>query len=104
MLFIDSSQKRLLYMANLKVMIISDTQSLAVQVPTLQTPEGGIWESNAIARYVARLADKGLFGATAYDAVSSHRLGDLPALCACVPEENYLGGLSLSCEKAQCRV
>ncbi|EIE21308.1 glutathione S-transferase [Coccomyxa subellipsoidea C-169] len=38
------------------------------KVPTLQTPEGGIWESNAIARYVARLADKGLFGATAYDA------------------------------------
>ncbi|KAK9908313.1 hypothetical protein WJX75_005835 [Coccomyxa subellipsoidea] len=38
------------------------------KVPVLQTPEGGIWESNAIARYVARLSDKGLFGATAYDA------------------------------------
>jgi hypothetical protein len=40
------------------------------QVPTLQTPEGGLWESNAIARYVARLADKGLFGSTLFDTVS----------------------------------
>lgn len=43
--------------------------SAPLQVPTLQTPEGGVWESNAIARYVARLADKGLFGATSFDAV-----------------------------------
>lgn len=48
--------------------------SLALQVPTLQTPEGAVWESNAIARYVARLADKGLFGITAFDAVSSNSL------------------------------
>lgn len=48
-----------------------------MQVPVLQTPEGGIWESNAIARYVARLSDKGLFGATAYDAVSAQ------SLCVC---------------------
>ena len=39
------------------------------QVPTLQTPQGGIWESNAIARYVARLADMGLFGCTLFEAV-----------------------------------
>lgn len=39
------------------------------QVPTLETPQGGVWESNAIARYVARLADKGLFGKTAIDMV-----------------------------------
>eukprot|EP00884_Botryococcus_braunii_P006615 jgi/Botrbrau1/15955/Bobra.0340s0003.1 len=37
------------------------------KVPTLRTPDGGVFESNAIARYVARLADKGLFGATAYE-------------------------------------
>ena len=35
----------------------------------LETPEGGIFESNAIARYVARLADKGLYGTTAIHAV-----------------------------------
>lgn len=40
------------------------------QVPTLQTPEGGVWESNAIARYVARLSDKGLFGSTVFETVS----------------------------------
>ena len=38
------------------------------KIPTLQTPEGGIWESNAIARYVARLADKGLYGKNAFEA------------------------------------
>jgi len=38
------------------------------KIPTLQTPEGGIWESNSIARYVARLADKGLFGRNAFEA------------------------------------
>ncbi|KAK9809891.1 hypothetical protein WJX72_001136 [[Myrmecia] bisecta] len=32
------------------------------KVPTLDTPNGSVWESNAIARYVARQADKGLFG------------------------------------------
>jgi elongation factor 1-gamma len=37
------------------------------KVPTLETPEGGVFESNAIARYVARLADKGLFGTTLLD-------------------------------------
>ena len=42
-----------------------------VQVPTLETPQGGVWESNAIARYVARLADKGLFGKTNIDMVST---------------------------------
>jgi len=40
-------------------------------VPTLQTPTGGVWESNAIARYVARLADKGLFGASQYEEARS---------------------------------
>ncbi|KAK9834888.1 hypothetical protein WJX81_006700 [Elliptochloris bilobata] len=37
------------------------------KVPTLETPTGGVWESNAIARYVARLSDKGLFGASAFE-------------------------------------
>ena len=42
----------------------------AAQVPVLETKEGGIFESNAIARYVARLgADKGLAGATPFEAV-----------------------------------
>ena len=39
------------------------------QVPTLETPQGGVFESNAIARYVARMADKGLFGHTSFEAV-----------------------------------
>ncbi|KAG6600716.1 Elongation factor 1-gamma 3 [Cucurbita argyrosperma subsp. argyrosperma] len=34
------------------------------KVPVLETPEGGIFESNAIARYVARLKDCGLFGSS----------------------------------------
>ena len=39
------------------------------KVPTLETPEGAIWESNAIARYVARLNDTGkLFGKNNYEA------------------------------------
>lgn len=37
------------------------------KVPTLKTPAGGVFESNAIARYVARLADKGLLGKTTYE-------------------------------------
>lgn len=39
------------------------------KVPVLETPEGAIWESNAIARYVARLNDTGkLFGKNNYEA------------------------------------
>ena len=38
-------------------------------MPVLETPTGGVWESNAIARYVARLADTGLFGSTAFETV-----------------------------------
>lgn len=33
------------------------------QVPVLETEKGCIFESNAIARYVARLSDTGLLGA-----------------------------------------
>jgi len=36
------------------------------QVPALETPEGGIWESNAILRYVARKSPK-LYGSNAYE-------------------------------------
>ncbi len=57
---------------------------LSLQVPTLQTPEGAVWESNAIARYVARLADKGLFGVTAFDAVSLKCLALCVHICAFV--------------------
>jgi len=39
----------------------------AGKVPTLKTSNGGIFESNAIARYVARLSDTGLFGDTLLD-------------------------------------
>ena len=35
----------------------------------LETPQGGIWESNAIARYLARLSDSGLFGSTPIETV-----------------------------------
>ncbi|CAI7777115.1 unnamed protein product, partial [Closterium sp. NIES-53] len=37
------------------------------KIPLIVTPDGPIFESNAIARYVARLADKGLFGSNAYE-------------------------------------
>merc|ERR1712176_970389 len=37
------------------------------KVPVLKTAEGAIFESNAIARYVARITDKGLYGTTALD-------------------------------------
>ena len=37
------------------------------KVPVLKTEEGSIFESNAIARYVARITDKGLYGTTALD-------------------------------------
>ena len=40
-----------------------------MQVPVLETPQGGIWESNAIARYLARLSDSGLFGSTPIETV-----------------------------------
>lgn len=56
---------------------------IRMQVPTLETPHGGIWESNAIARYVARLSDKGLFGSTLFEAVG--RLSVLPVPCMSTP-------------------
>uniref|UniRef100_A0A7S1MZB5 Elongation factor 1-gamma n=1 Tax=Phaeocystis cordata TaxID=118079 RepID=A0A7S1MZB5_9EUKA len=37
------------------------------KVPVLKTADGAIFESNAIARYVARITDKGLYGTTALD-------------------------------------
>jgi len=38
------------------------------QVPTLESPDGPIWESNAIAKYIARKGnDKGLYGANEYE-------------------------------------
>jgi len=41
------------------------------QVPTADTPDGPLFESNAIARYVARVGnDKGLYGVNAYEASS----------------------------------
>lgn len=39
-------------------------------MPVLETPKGCIFESNAIARYVARLSDVGLFGNDNEDMVS----------------------------------
>jgi len=38
------------------------------KVPVLDTPDGPIWESNAIARYVARQGNGHLFGSNAYEA------------------------------------
>ena len=49
--------------------VTSGADARCAQVPTLETPEGGIFESNAIARYVARLAGTGLLGATPVQAV-----------------------------------
>jgi len=40
------------------------------KIPTLETPEGGIFESNSIARYVARMRlDTGIYGRTFYESV-----------------------------------
>ena len=47
------------------------------QVPVLTTPQGAIWESNAIARYVARLTDNQLYGDTPLDSVLLHNAPDL---------------------------
>jgi Glutathione S-transferase, N-terminal domain len=52
---------------------LDNSASDDMQVPTLETPEGGVFESNAIARYVARLADTGLFGTTLLDTVGCPR-------------------------------
>ena len=38
-------------------------------MPVLVTPEGGLFESTAIARYVAKLADTALVGRTPYESV-----------------------------------
>lgn len=38
------------------------------KVPTLETPEGCLFESNAIARYVARQGESNLLGSNAYEA------------------------------------
>lgn len=37
------------------------------KVPALVGPEGSVWESNAIARYVARLGEGNLFGSSNYE-------------------------------------
>jgi len=37
------------------------------KVPVLETPEGTIWESNAIARYVARQGSANLLGSSSYE-------------------------------------
>jgi elongation factor 1-gamma len=37
------------------------------KVPVLETPEGAIWESNAIARYVAKKGAESLLGGNAYE-------------------------------------
>ena len=38
------------------------------KIPTLETPDGGIWESNAIARFVARSTENSLFGKSPFEA------------------------------------
>ncbi|CAL8463238.1 g2772 [Coccomyxa elongata] len=60
------------------------------KVPTLQTPEGAVWESNAIARYVARLADKGLFGVTAFDAALVEQWIEFSTLNIDAPMSSWL--------------
>jgi len=41
------------------------------QVPTMDTPDGPLYESNAIAKYIARKgSDKGLYGSSDFDAAS----------------------------------
>eukprot|EP01113_Clastostelium_recurvatum_P050073 TRINITY_DN93_c0_g1_i1.p1 TRINITY_DN93_c0_g1~~TRINITY_DN93_c0_g1_i1.p1 ORF type:complete len:423 (+),score=165.19 TRINITY_DN93_c0_g1_i1:83-1351(+) len=62
------------------------------KVPVMDTPEGPIFESNAIARYVARSGDNSLYGANAYEAAqveqwmeaTSSEL-DLPAMAWLLP-------------------
>lgn len=49
------------------------------KVPTLKTPEGGVWESDAIARYVCRVgnASKQLLGDSPYEQSQVDRFIDL---------------------------
>ncbi len=60
------------------------TESSNVKVPVLETPQGAVWESNAIARYVARLSDNGLFGETPIEAVGHPPATTINHLCPVV--------------------
>jgi elongation factor 1-gamma len=79
------------------------------KVPAMQTPQGGLCESNAIARYVARMrADTGLMGATFFESAEvdqwidfcSHNI-ELPACIWFYPTLGYMEANTNAIEKAK---
>ncbi|KAK9796239.1 hypothetical protein WJX73_009454 [Symbiochloris irregularis] len=62
----------------------------AGKVPVLETPEGGVFESNAIARYVAGLADTGLKGTTDYEQALIDQWVDFATLELDAPFSSWL--------------
>lgn len=79
------------------------------QIPTLETPEGSLFESNACARYIARLRpDKNLYGETFFESgqvdswidFCSHEV-ELPATMWVYPIMGYLPPHDVASSKAQ---
>jgi len=78
------------------------------KVPALETPEGGLFESNAIARYVARLGHNNLYGKSAFEAGQveqwiefiTHEL-DLPAMAWLYPIFGFIPNNPQATAKAQ---
>lgn len=69
----------------------------AAQIPLLDTPQGSVWESNAIARYLARQADKGLFGKTRIDEVSPAHASAASLPKSCGGRTSVMSGQRLCC-------
>eukprot|EP00850_Spirogloea_muscicola_P012027 SM000076S21848 [mRNA] locus=s76:597472:600938:+ [translate_table: standard] len=63
------------------------------KVPVLETPSGAIFESNAIARYVSRLADKGLYGSSLIDMAHIEQWIDFSVGEIEVPIRQWIGPL-----------
>ena len=84
--------------------------SPAGKVPALETANGSIFESNAIARYVARLrADTGLYGSTFFESAQVDQWVDfcstaieLPASLWFYPVLGYMAANADVTEKAMC--
>jgi elongation factor 1-gamma len=60
------------------------------KVPVLETPQGAVWESNAIARYVARLSDNGLFGETPIEAAQVEQWIDFSTISIDAPVQSWV--------------
>lgn len=60
------------------------------KIPTLETPQGAVWESNAIARYIARLSDNGLYGSTSLDAARVEQWIDFSTISLDTPLQSWV--------------